>query len=136
MSRGYKPISWDDFRKARGIDKHLVRRVWLSGAALLWEQFWPAAWPLLGFVGLFVAASLFGLWELLPAWLHLIFLFSFFCAFVWGVLWICRSVRPPDLASCINRLERKGGEIHRPVTSLLDAPATPLDESGARHLWD
>ena len=136
MSRGYKPISWDDFRKARGIDKHLVRRVWLSGAALLWEQFWPAAWPLLGFVGLFVAASLFGLWDWLPAWLHLILLFSFFSAFAWGVLWICRSVRLPDLASCINRLERKGGEIHRPVTSLLDAPATPLDESGARHLWD
>ena len=136
MSRGYKPISWDDFRKARALDIHLIRRVWLSGAALLWEQFWPAAWPLLGFIGLFVTVSLFGLWGWLPGWLHLIMLLSFFCAFVWGVLRVFRSVRLPDLGSCISRLERKGGEVHRPITSLLDAPATPLDESGTRHLWD
>ena len=124
----HEPILWSDVRKASGLDQRLVRQIRLSGAALLWERFWLAVWPLIGFVGLFLIASLFGVWNEISEWLHLLMLLFFFAAFVWGIIWACSSIRLPDLTSCINRLEREGGRTHRPVRSLLDVPATPLDE--------
>ena len=34
------------------------RQLPLARAALIWERFWPAAWPLLGVVGLFLVGAL------------------------------------------------------------------------------
>ncbi len=135
MRRRHEPILWSDVRKANGLDPRLVRQIRLSGAALLWERFWLAVWPLIGFVGLFLIASLFGVWNEISEWLHLLMLLCFFAAFVWGITWACSSIRLPDLTSCINRLEREGGRTHRPIRSLLDVPATPLDEPEVKHLW-
>ncbi len=129
-------ISWDDFQGVVRADKRLRWRLRLSGAALLWEEFWKAAWPLFSLVGLFIAVSLFGVWNWLSGWPHLIALLCFFCAFVWSAVSIPRSVRLPNLASCIGRLERNGNQTHRPITSLIDKPATPLDDHIGRQLWE
>ena len=136
MRRRHEPILWSDFRKVSTVDKRLVRQIRLSGVALFWERFWLGVWPLIGFVGLFLIASLFGVWNGISEWLHLLMLLFFFGTFVWGIAWACGSVRLPDLSSCINRLERAGGRTHRPVRSLLDVPATPLDEPEVKHLWN
>ena len=129
-------ISWDDFQGVARADKRLRWRLRLSGTALLWEEFWKAAWPLFSLVGLFIAVSLFGVWSWLSGWPHLIALLCFFCAFVWSAVSIPRSVRLPNLASCIGRLERNGNQTHRPITSLIDKPATPLDDHIGRQLWE
>ena len=47
--------------------EHTIAR---ARAALLWERVGPALWPATGVVGLYVAASLFGFFAILPGTLH------------------------------------------------------------------
>src|SRR5712691_2673211 len=51
---------------ATAIERVFERKVRLSKWALLFEQLWPRAWLVLGLVGLFIGASLAGLWPRLP----------------------------------------------------------------------
>jgi CheY-like chemotaxis protein len=53
------------------------RRVALARAAAAVEVVWPALWPAIAIVGLFLVVSLFGIWAWLPGWLHAFGLFSF-----------------------------------------------------------
>jgi len=101
----------------------LSRQVVLSGLALIWERIFPALWPAIAVIGLFVASSLFGIWSLVPWWLHLILLVGFVVAFGWA-LWSARGAfRFPTREEAIRRLERGSQIAHRPLTTLLDAPS-------------
>ena len=46
------------------------RRVALARVAGGLEAAWSAVWPSLMVIGAFLVVSLFGLWAILPAWLH------------------------------------------------------------------
>ena len=67
-----KPTSYPE----RVLNK-AIRKLWVVRLALYWERLWPAFWPSVFIVGLFVSATLFGLWEQIPAWLHLTLILLF-----------------------------------------------------------
>jgi uncharacterized protein (TIGR02302 family) len=114
----------------------LLRRIsrarWLARQVLRFEQTWPAIWPALGLVGLFLCLALVGLPSLLPPALHLALLLAVGA----GVLWLLRGLRglarPTDDAAD-RRVERASSLKHRPLTALLDQPA-PTGEAGEA-LW-
>ena len=49
----------------------LSLRLWLARAALIWERAWPAAWPLIAALAVWLILALFDLLPLLPGVLHL-----------------------------------------------------------------
>ncbi len=99
--------------------------------ALVVERVWPALWPPLGVLGLFLCAALLDLPPLLPAWLHALLLVAVGLAVVvlgWRGL---RRLRLPGAAEADRRLERDSGLRHRPLAVLTDRAALP----GAEALW-
>ena len=101
----------------------LRRQIWLSALALAWERLWPALWPAMATMGAFAVASLLGLWEVAPPWLHAVLLALFVAAFA-AALWRARgAARPPGLEEAVRRLERESGVGHRPLSAMLDTPA-------------
>ena len=118
----------DGARPARRIQ----RQIRLSGLALAWERLCPALWPAAACVGVFAAASLFGLWEAVPwPWLHAALLAGFAAAFA-AALWRARgAARSPGREAAVRRLERGSGVRHRPIETLADAPAGGRGEA----LW-
>jgi len=105
----------------------------LARAILWFEQAWPAFWPPLGAMGLFLCAALLGLPALLPMPLHIVVLIAALAAI--AVLWwrAVRSIAAPTLADADRRLEQASGLEHRPLATLTDRPATNDPVSGA--LW-
>ena len=55
----------------------LGARRFLAAVSLFWERSWPAAWPTVGLIGLFVALALLDTFTLLPGWLHALALAAF-----------------------------------------------------------
>ncbi len=101
---------------------------------LLWVEravpaFLPAALVLTGFLIL----SLFGLWAVLPGWLHLLLLVLFAAAFLVVVARATTTLHYPTSAEGIRRLERTNEARHRPVTTLVDPPAALA--ASARRAW-
>ncbi|MBR0672482.1 DUF4175 family protein, partial [Neoroseomonas soli] len=100
----------------------LARRTRLARLALWWEAAWPALWPPLGVIGLFVVAALSGLPLLLPPWLHLALLAGFAAALARTGQRALRHLHLPALPAAERRLERDSGLPHRPIATLGDRP--------------
>lgn len=112
----------------------LARRTRLARLALWWEAAWPALWPPLGVIGLFLVVALSGLPLVLPALLHLAMLLGFVAALVWTGWHAVRRLRLPGLPAAERRLERDSGLVHRPIATLGDRPTG--SDPVARALWD
>ncbi|HEY1412464.1 MAG TPA: DUF4175 family protein, partial [Rhodopila sp.] len=113
--------------------RRLAGRRFLARAAILFEAVWPALWPPLGVVGIFLCLALLDLLPLLPGWLHsgvLAFLALAFAGLLVRGLW---RVRLPDDRAADRRLETHSGLIHRPLSVLTDKPAT--EDSIGLALW-
>jgi len=111
----------------------LWRKVALSRAALAWERLLPALLPALGVLGGFAIITIFGLWALLPGWLHALGLMAFAAAFVWA-LWLGRGAyHMPARDAAIRRLERTSAIDHRPLSTIMDRPA--VDDFVAASIW-
>ena len=99
-------------------------RLALARLTLWWEAIWPALWPPLGVAGVFLAAALLGLPQLLPGPAHAALLAA--AAALFGLaLW--RGVRRlprPGRAEAARRLERDSGLKHRPISAIEDRPTT------------
>jgi uncharacterized protein (TIGR02302 family) len=102
----------------------MTARIALARLVLWWEAVWPALWPPLAVAGLFLAAALLGLPQLLPGALHILLLAGagglFAAALVAGLRRLPRVGR--DAAA--RRLERDSGLSHRPLSTIEDRPAT------------
>lgn len=112
-----------------------LRVLRLARLTLFWETLWPAAWPLAGIVGLFIVLALFGLFELLPVWLHSAVLTSFALAFAWAVYRLVRVLALPSVGAAQRRIERDSGLAHRPLTALNDRLAIGEGDAFAEALW-
>jgi len=110
------------------------RKVLLSKWALLFEQIWPRAWIILGLVGLFIAASLAGLWPRLPELPHKIVLGLFGVAFL-GALIALFTVRWPSREAAIRRVESVSGIRHRPASSYEDTLTLGASDVRTAALW-
>jgi uncharacterized protein (TIGR02302 family) len=106
----------------------------LAGLALLWERLFPALWPAIATVGVFLALALFDLFRVLPGWLHAGILVVFAGALVWALLRLFR-LRPPGIAQARRRLEQASGLLHRPLTSLSDQLVGGGSDPATVALW-
>src|SRR6202795_4726863 len=104
---------------ASALERLFERKVRLSKWALLFEQLWPRAWLVLGLAGLFIGASLAGLWPRLSELPHKIVLALFGLAFAIALLALMR-VRWPSREQAIRRVESVSGIKHRPASSFED----------------
>src|SRR5437660_3865284 len=100
---------------ATAVERAFERKVNLSKWALLFEQLWPRAWLVLGLAGLFVGASLAGLWPNLPELPHKIVLALFALAFAAALVALAR-VSWPSREKAVRRVEAVSGVSHRPAS--------------------
>ncbi len=112
----------------------LARRTWLARLALWWEAAWPALWPPLGVIGLFLVVALSGLPLVLPPLLHLGLLLAFAAALAWTGQRAARRLAVPSAAAGERRVERDSGLAHRPIATLGDRPTG--DDPVALALWE
>src|SRR5436190_15323879 len=119
---------------ATAIERVFERKVRLSKWALLFEQLWPRAWLVLGLVGLFIGASLAGLWPRLPELPHKVVLALFALAFAVALLALIR-VRWPSRGEAISRVEAVSGVSHRPASSYEDTLTLGAGDARTAALW-
>ena len=103
--------------------RRLAGRRALARLALLFERVWPALWPPLGVIGLFLCAALLGLPQLLSPALHLALLVVTFVAVAVLLVRGFKGLVTPDDAAADRRLEVASGLRHRPLSVLTDRPA-------------
>ncbi|MEA2736997.1 MAG: hypothetical protein QOH05_304, partial [Acetobacteraceae bacterium] len=103
--------------------RRLAGRRFLARVAILFEAIWPALWPPLTVIGLFLCAALLNLPQLLPASLHVALLALVLLAVVGLLFHGFRHIRLPDDRAADRRLETRSGLIHRPLAVLTDQPA-------------
>jgi uncharacterized protein (TIGR02302 family) len=106
------------------LHRRLAGRRFLARAAILFEAVWPALWPPLAVLGLFLCAALLNLPPLLPASLQVALLVLVLLATVGLLFNGLRKIRLPDDLAADRRLETRSGLIHRPLSVLTDQPAT------------
>lgn len=112
----------------------LARRTRLARLALWWEAAWPALWPPLGVIGLFLVLGLGGLPLVLPGLVHLLLLTGFAAALAWTLRHAWRRLAPPGAGAAQRRLERDSGLDHRPIATLADRPVG--EDPVALALWE
>ena len=110
-------------------------RLAASRVAHAFEEIWPALWPSLAVIGLFLVISLFGLWRLMPGWLHGLGLAAFLLALGYAIFSARGSLRWPSRYAGLGRLEEKNALPHRPLRSLDDQLAGGHDDPLTRSLW-
>jgi len=102
---------------------------------LAWEQLWPALWPLVGVIGLFLALALFDLLQSLPGWLHAGLLAGFALALLFTAIKAVRALGLPAPEAAQRRLERDSGLAHRPLAALDDRLASGGEDPATRLVW-
>ncbi len=119
---------------ATAAERVFERKVRLGKWALLFEQLWPRAWLVLGLAGLFIGASLAGLWPRLPELPHKIVLSLFALALVAALVALAR-VRWPSREQAIRRVEAVSGVKHRPASSYEDTLTLGAGDARTEALW-
>jgi len=115
------------------VGRMLSRKRAAARLVLWFERLWPAIWPALGILGLYVCVALLDIPGAMSPWLRLVVL-GVVLLLVAGALWRgLRRVHAPTDAEADRRLERASGLRHRPLAALADRPAAPSDEAAA--LW-
>ena len=113
--------------------KRLASHRLLARAAILFEALWPALWPPLAVIGIFLCLALLNVPPLLPVWLHVSMLVLTLLAVVGLLVRGLRPIRLPDDGAADRRLETRSGLIHRPLSVLTDKPAA--GDSVSLALW-
>ncbi|PZM09482.1 TIGR02302 family protein [Rhizobium tubonense] len=108
-----------------------VKRV-LARLVLVSEQLLPMLLPVLSVIALYLCASWFGLFRILPELPRVTLLAVFVAAFAASIAQF-RRLRWPDVSEADRLLEERNGLSHQPVTVQEDEPA--FDTSFARALW-
>ncbi len=106
------------------------RKINRAQYTMLAEHIWPRLWLPAGIVGLFMMVSTFGLWPLVPAFVHIALLLAFTVALYFSFKPVLK-ITFPDRTAAIRWLEKKSGLAHRPATvfddKLPDQPANDED---------
>jgi Domain of unknown function (DUF4175) len=110
-------------------------RVALARVAGGFETAWSAAWPTLMVIGAFLVVSLFGIWAMLPAWLHALGLLAFLAGLTWAGWRARHAWRWPDHTAGLRRLEQINRLPHQPLRSLGDRLSGGGEDGATRLLW-
>jgi uncharacterized protein (TIGR02302 family) len=108
---------------APNLHRRLAGRRFLASAAILFEAIWPALYPPLAVIAVFLCAALLNLPPLLPATLHIALLAAVLLTVAALLVRDIRKIRLPDGRTADRRLETRSGLIHRPLSVLTDKPA-------------
>ncbi len=105
------------------------------GRPYVWERFWPAAWPVVAVILLFLILGLSDILPLLPVWLHAIVLAGFLGGL--GVTaWRAWQVFDwPDRAAALRRMELASGLKHHPLSALDDRLAVETHDAFGWAIW-
>lgn len=118
---------------ARDAARTLSRKIRLAKFAISFERIWRALfWPFL-VCGLFLLASLAGLWPMLPIWAHKAVLGLFGLAGLASLMPLLR-LRWPSRTEALRRLETVSGVPHRPATTFDDTLPEASSEA-QKTLW-
>ncbi len=104
--------------------RRLATRRLQARAAILFEALWPALWPPLAVIGIFVCLALLNVLPLLPSWLQIGLLALGLIGVIGLLVQGVRGIRLPNDHAADRRLETRSGLIHRPLSVLTDKPAT------------
>lgn len=107
----------------------------LSRAAVVWENVWPRAWPVLGVLGLFFGLAMFDVLPVLPYWVHGAVLLGFAALLGHVLRGSIIGFRPAGLEAGRHRLERDSGLRHRPLTAIDDRLFTNAGDPATQALW-
>ena len=94
----------------------LARAIKLARASLAAERFLPSLWPALGFAGVYLALSLFGLYPLIPWPLQALLLAATITATGLALHAGFESFAWPRWKDGARRLELDSGFLHRPIS--------------------
>ncbi len=98
------------------------------------ERFWPLILPLILLVGLFASLSWFGLFGMMPRWLHIGVLALFGLAGL-ITLYLPFRFRPPTESDATSRIEAINGLVHEPLAVQTSHMATGEHDPFAVALW-
>jgi uncharacterized protein (TIGR02302 family) len=118
-----------------GSKPRLERRIALARATLLWERIWGGTWPASGIAALFVAAALFGLFTIVPGWLHALILAGALFALALALYAGFSHFIFPRWSDGARRLERDNTLVHRPVSESNDRLVAGEGDAYAEELW-
>jgi len=124
--------------KNHGDPRRRWRFKWRLVAARIahaFERIWPALWPPLAVLGVFLAISLFGMWRFLPGWLHGLGLIAFAVAFGFALYHMRTALIWPSRHAGLERLEQVNALEHQPLRSLDDRLSGGQDDPMTRTLW-
>ena len=106
----------------------------MTRLALFWERIWPAFWPVMLVIGLFLISALFGLWDSLLPTVRGIGLAAFALALVASLVPAFRT-RFPTREKALRRIEQRSGIQHRPASSYEDPLSLGENNPQAQKLW-
>lgn len=120
-----KPLETRSFRQ----------KLWLARAMIAAERLYPALFPALVILGGFLVITLFDLWRLMPAALHLLLL----GAIIAGLAFVLHRARGtfawPTRQAGLARLEGDSGAAHQPLRALEDRLPEDWRDPQAAALW-
>ncbi|PWL19669.1 TIGR02302 family protein [Falsochrobactrum shanghaiense] len=117
-----------------GEDGALRGLYWRSLLTIAFERLWPLVLPLVLLVALFTSAAWFGLFALMPRWLHIAIL-SLFALAALAALYLPLRFRSPSADEITARIERTNGLVHEPLAVQSAQLATGANDPLARALW-
>lgn len=119
-----------DYSVARAL-RNIRLRVFLT---MLFERMWPLLLPALLVVALFAVTSWFGLFALMPRWLHIASLSLFAVA---GLVALClpAGIRVPREEEVDQRVEAINGLLHAPLAAQNDYVVKGANDPFAAALW-
>ncbi len=125
MAHGTSPLASRSFH----------RKLWIARAALAVERIYPAVFPALLVLAVFLVASLFDSWSLVPVWLHVGALASVVAAVALGIHRARASFVWPSRDAGLARLERDSETRHQPLRVLEDRLPDGWRDPVSASLW-
>ncbi len=116
------------------IDRAFERKVRRARWVLFFEKLWLRVWLLISVAGLFVLATLVGVWPSLGDAGHVVVLSLFALAALAAATYLVRTPWPSREAA-VHRIESVSGVPHRPATSYEDTLTTSADQTETRTIW-
>ncbi len=99
-----------------------------------WERLWPQVWRIVGLICVFLTVSWLGLWRDIPPSVRIcgVLIFGILLGYA---LWTTITVRRPNRAGALARLDLDSGLPNNPASSLDDELDLGKTDSGSRTLW-
>lgn len=118
-----------------GAPPRLKRRLDVATLTLAWERLWPAAWPAMFVLGIFLTLAWFDVPARLGPSLHWLFLAITLVVLTVAVLHGMGRFAWPSRDEARRRVETASGLEHRPLTAIEDRLAGGNDDAGSAALW-